>query len=60
MQNQAGSPGFWSQGKIFVYMCFMCYALALFIFCSQNLYAGNFRMGLKPTFGIKDVLASRG
>ena len=30
MKNQAGSPGFWIQGKIFVYMC---YALTLFIFC---------------------------
>jgi hypothetical protein len=33
MKNQAGSPGFGIQGKISVYMCFMCYALALFIFC---------------------------
>ena len=33
MKNQVGSPGFGIQGKIFVYMCFMCYALALFIFC---------------------------
>jgi len=32
-KNQAGSPDFWIQGKISVYMCFMCYALALFIFC---------------------------
>ena len=32
MKNQAGSPGFWIQGKISVYMCFMCYALTLFIF----------------------------
>jgi len=32
MKNQAGSPSFGIQGKIFVYMCFMCYALALFIF----------------------------
>jgi len=30
MKNQAGSPGFGIQGKISV--CFMCYALALFIF----------------------------
>ncbi len=34
MKNQVGSPGFGIQGKISVYMCFMCYALALFIFCS--------------------------
>lgn len=33
MKNQAGSPGFGILGKIFVYMCFMCYALALFILC---------------------------
>ena len=33
MKNQASSPGFGIQGKIFVYLCFMCYALALFIFC---------------------------
>jgi len=33
MKNQSGSLGFGIQGKIFVYMCFMCYALSLFIFC---------------------------
>jgi len=33
MKNQASSPSFGIQGKILVYMCFMCYALALFIFC---------------------------
>jgi len=32
MKNQAGSLGFGIQGKISVYMCFMCYALTLFIF----------------------------
>jgi len=32
MKNQVVSLGFWIQGKISVYMCFMCYALALFIF----------------------------
>ena len=32
MKNQAGSPGFGIQWKFSVYMCFMCYALALFIF----------------------------
>ena len=30
MKNQVGSPGFGIQGKISMYMC---YALALFIFC---------------------------
>jgi len=33
MKNQAGSIDFGIQGKISVYMCFMCYDLALFIFC---------------------------
>ena len=33
MKNQAGSPGFGIHGKISLYMCFMCYALALFILC---------------------------
>jgi len=33
MKNQSGSLGFGIQGKISMYMCFMCYALALFIFC---------------------------
>ena len=32
MKNQAGSPDFWIQGGISMYMCFMCYALTLFIF----------------------------
>jgi len=34
MKHQAGSPGFGIQGKISVYMCFMCYALTLFILCA--------------------------
>ena len=32
MKKQAGSLGFGIQGKIFVYMCFMCYALAIVYF----------------------------
>ena len=32
MKNHAGSPSFGIQGKISVYMYFMCYALALFFF----------------------------
>jgi len=32
MKNQAGSPGFGIQGKISVHMCFIYYALTLFIF----------------------------
>ena len=33
MKNQTSSPCFGIQGKISMYMCFMCYALTLFIFC---------------------------
>ena len=33
MKNEAGSPGFGIQGKLSMYLCFMCYDLALFIFC---------------------------
>jgi len=33
MKNQVGSLSFGIQGKVSVYMCFMCYALALFILC---------------------------
>jgi len=33
MKNQASSPSFGIQGKISVYMCFMCSALTLFILC---------------------------
>ena len=33
MKHQAGSLGFEIQWEISMYMCFMCYALALFIFC---------------------------
>ena len=33
MKKQADSPSFGIQEKIYVYMCFMCYALTLFIFC---------------------------
>ena len=33
MKNQFGSPIFGIQRKISMYMCFMCYDLALFIFC---------------------------
>ena len=40
MKNQASSPGFGIQGKIFVYMCFMCYALAFFIFCVLEFVCG--------------------
>ena len=50
MKNQASSLGFEIQWEISMYMCFMCYALAFFIFpMIQNSYAGNFCTGLKPT-----------
>ena len=32
MKNQSGSPSFWIQGKIFVYICFIFYALAIVYF----------------------------
>ena len=32
MKNQSGSPGFGIQGKIFVYIYFMFYALAIVYF----------------------------
>ena len=33
MRNQARNPAFGIQGKLSMYMCFMCDSLALFIFC---------------------------
>ncbi len=48
-KNQSGSPGFGIQLKISVYMCFMFYALVLFILCCYNSYTGNFCTRLKPT-----------
>jgi len=32
MKNQSGSPGFGIQGKIFVYICFMCCSPAVVCF----------------------------
>lgn len=32
MKNQFSSPGFEIQGKISVYICFMCYSLAIVYF----------------------------
>ena len=60
MKNKSGSPNFVIHGKICVYMCFMYYALALFIFCVLEFICSNFCTGLKPTFGIGVVLASKG
>ena len=34
MKNQSSRPGFGMQGEIYVYICFMCYALAIFCFLS--------------------------
>ena len=55
MKNQVGSPSFGIEGKISVYMCFMFYALELFIFYVLEFYAGNCYIGLKPKFGIRVV-----
>ena len=49
MKNQVGSPGFGIQGKISMYMCFMCYDLALFIFHVLEVVCRYFCTGLKPT-----------
>lgn len=48
MKNKVGSPRFGIEGKIYVYMYFVCYPLALFC------------MGLNRTFGFRAILASRG
>jgi len=60
MKNQAGSLGFGIQGKSLcicvLYVMLSHYLLSVF----ENSYAGNFCTGLKPTFGIRAVLDSRG
>ena len=60
MKNQVGSPDLGSRGKIYVYISFMFYDLTIVFFFFKNSFADNFCIGLKPTFGIRDVLASRG
>jgi len=57
MKNQAGSPGFGIQGKSLCICVLLSYCL---FYLFKNSYAGNFCTGLKPTFGIRAVLASRG
>ena len=47
MKNQSGSPGFGIQGKISVYVCFMCYALTLFIFYVLEFVCRKFLYGVK-------------
>ena len=47
MKNQVGSPSFGIKGKIFVYMCFMSYALALFIFCVLEFICREFLYEVK-------------
>ena len=47
MKNQAGSPGFGIEGKISMYMCFMCYALALFILCVLEFVCRQFLYRVK-------------
>jgi len=38
MKNQASSPDFGIQGKIFVYICFMCCALSFVYFLFYRIY----------------------
>jgi len=47
MKNQSGSLDFGIEGKIYVYMCFMCYALALFIFYVLEFVCRKFLYGVK-------------
>ena len=50
MNNQACSPDLGSRGKIFVYICFMFYALTItYFFFFKNLFADNLCTQLKPT-----------
>ena len=59
MKNQAGSPGSGIQGKSLC-ICVLCVMLSHYLFSLfKYSYAGNFCTGLKPTFGIKVILASR-
>jgi len=49
MKNQSRSPSFGIQGKIFVYIYFMFYALTIVYFLSfKNSCVGNFCTWLKP------------
>ena len=61
MKKQVVSPNLGSRGKIFMYICFMFYALTIVYFLFfKNWFVDNFCTGLKPTFGIRVVSASRG
>ena len=60
MKNQSGSPSFGIQGKS-LYICVSCVMLSLRLFSVfYNSYVRNFYTGLKPTFGARVFLASRG
>ena len=61
MKNQAGSPGFLGSWGKSLCICVLCVMLSHCLFSLfNNSYAGNFCTGLKPTFGIRAVSASRG
>ena len=60
MKNQAGRLDLGSRGKSLC-ISVLCFMLSLlFIFCFKYSFVDNFCTGLKPTFGIRAVLASRG
>jgi len=60
MKKQAGSPGLGSRGKSLC-ICVICVMLWHCLFSLfKNSYADNLCTGLKHTFGIRVVLASRG
>ena len=60
MKTQAGSPDLGSRGKsLFIFV--LCFILSLFfIFYFQDSFVDNFCTGLKTTFGIGVISASRG
>ena len=60
MKNQAGRPDLGSREKSLC-LSVLCFMLSLlFIFCFKDSFVDNFYIGLKPTFGIRAVSASRG
>ena len=59
MKNQVGCPDLGSRGKSLC-LSVLCFMISLlFIFC-YNIRVDNLCSGLKPTFGIGVVSASRG
>ena len=60
MKNQVGRPDLGSRGKSLC-LFILCFMLSLlFIFYFQDSSTAIFCTGLKPTFGIGEVSASRG